>query len=182
VEQSPGTTPAFGGNGGTANSLTEQAKQQTQQAVQQTRQKIGEAADQAKQQMKSQLETQKDRAAEGLESVAQAIQQTGEQLRQQNQTVGQYAETIAQQVERWSGFLRDQNIDQIVSEAENLARRQPAVLLGGAFALGFLAARFLKSSSPPQYDYGYTGYTAGTEGAVLYPQPSGTDLRTALME
>jgi hypothetical protein len=33
-----------------------------------------------------------------------------------------------------------------VSEAEDFARRQPALFLGGAFALGLLGARFLKSS------------------------------------
>jgi len=33
---------------------------------------------------------------------------------------------------------------------EGYARRNPAVFVGAAFALGFLAARFLKTSSPNQ--------------------------------
>ena len=32
-----------------------------------------------------------------------------------------------------------------MSDAENWARRNPALVLGGAFALGLLASRFLKS-------------------------------------
>jgi len=180
VEQSPGTTTAYGGNGGSAASLTEQAKQQTQQALQKTRQTASQLADQAKQQVRDKLATQKDRASEGLGSIAQALQQTGEQLSQQDQgTVGQYAHTVADQIERFSTYLRDKNVDQLLGEAENLARRQPGVFIGGAFALGFLAARLLKSSSPPRYDY---PYTTGSEGAVLYPQPSGTTLQSSLLE
>jgi hypothetical protein len=46
----------------------------------------------------------------------------------------------------------------LVGDVENFARRQPALFIGGALALGILAARFLKSSSQQgstMRDYGY---------------------------
>ncbi len=127
---------------------SEQAKQQSQQALQQTQQKATQAADQVRQKAKSQLATQKERAAGTLESVAQALHQTGQQLREQDQgSIGQYADEAADRVERFSGHLRERNVDQLVGQAEDFARRQPALFVGGAFALGLLGARFLKSSS-----------------------------------
>jgi len=138
-----------GGTGttGTGTPLLEQAKDQTQQVVQQAGQKAGQVMDQAREQVKTQLAGQKDRATDGLGTVASALRQTGAQLQNQGQaTVSQYAEQAAQAIEGFSAYLRDKDVDDLVFEVENLARRQPTVFLGSAFALGFLAARFLKSS------------------------------------
>jgi hypothetical protein len=116
--------------------------------IEQTRQKAGEVMDQARQQVQSKLGDQKDRATEGLGQVAQALRQTGQQLRdQQQEGIGQYAEMAADQVERFSGYLKGQDIHQLVGEVESLARRQPALFVGGAFMVGFFLSRFLKSSS-----------------------------------
>ncbi len=130
----------------------EQAKQRTQQVAHQGEQKAGQVADQARQKAKGQLSTQKERAAGTLGSVAQALRQSGQHLQEeqdqgQQQEVGQYTERAADQLERFSGHLRERNVDQLIGEAEDFARKRPALFLGGAFALGLLGTRFLKSSS-----------------------------------
>jgi hypothetical protein len=61
--------------------------------------------------------------------------------------VSEYTEKAAELVEGFSGYLREKNVDQLLGEVERFARRQAALFVGGAFALGFLASRFLKSSS-----------------------------------
>lgn len=48
---------------------------------------------------------------------------------------------------RISDKLRNKNLDEIVRDAESFARQQPIVFLGAAAMAGFLAVRFLKSSS-----------------------------------
>jgi hypothetical protein len=70
-------------------------------------------------------------------------------LRQQDQGtfVAQYADKMADQVERFSNQLRDKDVEQFISDAQDLARRQPGIFIGGAFALGVFLARFIKSSS-----------------------------------
>jgi hypothetical protein len=49
-----------------------------------------------------------------------------------------------------STYIRDHEVRDLISETERLARREPLLFLGGAFAVGFIAARFLKASSPEQ--------------------------------
>lgn len=128
---------------------------------------VKKTADQAQHAAKSALEGQKGRAAQGLGSVASAIRQTGEQMRDQDQeTAAHYLEKMAGQVERFSHDLRDQNMDQIIKNAENFARRRPELVIGGAVALGFVLARFLKSSTPS--DQGYMQSSRSQYGRETY--------------
>jgi hypothetical protein len=107
-----------------------------------------------REQATAQLASQKNKATDGLGSVAQAVRQTTRQLRdEQHDTVARYAEQAADQIERFSQRLKDKDVGELVNDAQQLARRQPALFVGGAFALGLLGARFLKSSSHhDQYD------------------------------
>ena len=141
-----------------------------------------------KEQATAQLSSQKDRATDGLGSVAQAVRQTTQHLRDnQNDTVARYAEQAADQIERFSERLRNKDVGELMNDAQQLARRQPALFVGGAFAIGLLGARFLKSSSPESrssygnygaggyggdrnYGYGNTGY--GGERAYGYGNPA----------
>jgi hypothetical protein len=153
VENSSGSTAGYTSNPGTAGNsdterpLLDQAKEQTQQLIQQTQQKAGEVVDRAREQVRSQFADQKERAAGSLESAADALRQAGQGLRDHDQRVlGDYVQGAAEMVERVSDYLSRRDMDQLVREVEDLARRQPSLFVGGAFALGFLAARFLKSS------------------------------------
>ena len=103
---------------------------------------------QVKERATAQLSTQKDRATDGLGSFAQAVRQTTGKLREEQQdTVAQYVEKAADQIERLSNSLRDKDVSELLQDAQRFARRQPALFIGGSFAVGLLAARFLKSSS-----------------------------------
>lgn len=125
-----------GGSGSQSGGLTEKASEQMQQAGN----KVTQTA-------MSQAESQKSRAAEGLDTAAQALRQTGQSLREQDRgSVAQYGDKAAEQVERLAGYLRQKDVSEMVDDVERFARRQPWVFLGGAFALGMLGARFLKSS------------------------------------
>jgi hypothetical protein len=136
--------------------------------VEQTQHAAGQVVDQAKEQATSQLAGQKERAVDGLGVVAQAIRQTGQELRKQDQeAVGRYADTAAQQVERFTGYLRGRDVPALLRDLEGLARRQPALFLGGSVALGALGARFLMSSGEREerrrrYLEGMVDTTAGS--------------------
>jgi hypothetical protein len=125
----------------------QQAKEVAKQAVDQVQQKAQEVASQAQDQAKSAVAARKDQAAEQLGSVAQAIRTTSGELRNQEQaTVAQYVDKVADQVDRISGYLGERDVDQLLEDAENMARRQPELFLGGAFLVGLLLGRFIKSS------------------------------------
>jgi hypothetical protein len=81
---------------------------------------------------------------------------TRDQLQEQDQAVfAEYSEKMADQIERVSSYLEEHDLDELKHSAEDFARRQPELFLGGAFTLGLLAGRFLKSSaqSGPRQTY-----------------------------
>lgn len=107
----------------------------------------------------AQLSSQKERATDGLGSLAQAVRQSTQPFRDQKQDViAQYIERAADQLEGFSARLRDRDINDLVGDVQQFARRQPAMFIGAAFAAGVLAARFLKSSG------GNRGYRPGSGG------------------
>jgi len=161
------TAPATGEatSSGPMQQTVDQAQETAGQVADQAQQKMGEVVGQAKETVTAQATSQKDRAAESLEAVAQALRQAGQELQGREQgTVAQFIDTAAERVERLSGFLQGRDVQQIVGEVERYARRNPALFLGGAFALGLLGARFLKSSSRPDQDTVGGQYYAGGTG------------------
>jgi hypothetical protein len=59
-----------------------------------------------------------------------------------------YSETAAEKLRTAADYFNTHDVNTMYRDVEGIARRNPAVFLGGAFALGFIAARFLRSSSP----------------------------------
>lgn len=146
--------------------MKEDIQQKTGDVMGQAREQTGQAMEQARGSAFQMMDQQKSRAAEGLGSVAHALHQTADSLEGNDQgAIGQYAHRAADTVEQISNQLRDKSVEQLLSEAERFARREPEVFLGGAVLLGLLASRFLKASNrrSQMRDYGYDryGYRAG---------------------
>jgi hypothetical protein len=92
------------------------------------------------------LESRKNRAADTLSGVARSLRSSGEQLEGDQHGAGEYIRQAADQVERLAGYLQHRDVSDMLDQAEDFARRQPALFVGSAFALGLVGARFLKSS------------------------------------
>ncbi|CAN5367621.1 hypothetical protein BH10ACI1_BH10ACI1_14540 [soil metagenome] len=123
--------------------------------------KAKQSAGQVTEKAAEKLDEKKSVVTDGLSGVADSIRQVGENLRgtedEENpiaQLTGKYGDVLASQVESISDYFDRKNVREIVRDVEGYARRNPAVFIGGAFALGILAARFLKSSSPKQLSKG----------------------------
>lgn len=171
MENNTVMTPGSAGENGGQNAWPREPAARTE-IVAKTQEVAGQLAEQARQQMKSQLAQQKDRAAESVGSVAQALHTVGEQLRGQDQKVmAEYADSIAATADRFFGYLADKDIEQLAGEVEQFARRQPALFVTGAFALGFAASRFFKSSSPSN-GHGYSAGARGNGTTDLRPLPA----------
>ena len=126
----------------------DQVQQKTSELANEAQQQATHLSQQAKNEAKSSLQSQKETAAKELHGVANALRQTSSTLRQQDQTMfAQYSNRAADSVERVSNYLAEHDVEDFVNEAEDFARRQPELFIGGAFTLGLLAARFLKSSA-----------------------------------
>jgi hypothetical protein len=111
--------------------------------------------DRVKSRAAAQLSTQKDRATDGMGSVANAVRRSTQELRDQHhETVAEYVERAADQLDRFSSRLKNKNVGELMRDAQDLARRQPMLFIGSALVLGFAGARFLKSSSPDRREQG----------------------------
>ena len=120
--------------------------QSTSELGQQAKETAGRIADE-------QISKQKEQATGALEQIAGAFRMTGEHLRASRQDrIARFAEGAAEQVRDFSESIRGAEPRELLRRAENLARREPALFLGGAFALGLIGARFLKSSDRPRDD------------------------------
>jgi len=131
--------------------------------------------DKVRQGATSQLSTQKNRATDGIGTVAQAVRQASQQLRiEQHDTIANYIDQAANQLEQFSTRLRDKDIGELMRDAQQFARRQPAVFIGSAFAIGLLGARFLKSSRDRRdADAGRNSYARSSTGyRTGYSTPS----------
>jgi hypothetical protein len=190
-----GSAPTANANTGSANSngssiptpvalagpIVDQAKQQAQKVIEHTQRSAGEAIGQAKQKTTSWVEMQLDSAADSLSSLASTMRDASAQFRTTDPAhMGQVAEVatgVADAVENVSTHLRDATVDDILTETNTFARHQPALFLGGAFAVGFLLARFLKSTSAAA-DAGGSGYAPSTDR--LLPVPLDQEPRTGV--
>jgi hypothetical protein len=134
-------------------------------------------ADTAQQQVGTRVDSQLGRGADVLGQVSQAIRRSGDELRSDQPQIASFADTAAEQVDRASQYLRQTDFQGVVRGAEDFARRQPAVFLGGALALGLVASRFLKASpsgsSQPGYGRRYSSY--GSSGSYGAYGSSGSD-------
>lgn len=159
-----------------ADQVKEQAHQaidQGKQAVQQGKEMAGGLLDRTRELVKTQLGTQKDNAVAGLNDVAQALLLSSNHLQEQGQGgVAHYADTAAEKITSLSGYLRQREVEDVLSEVQDFARQKPALFLGGTILLGLAAGRFLKSSSP-DVAAGATGGTSVPQGAPnpLLPVP-----------
>ncbi len=87
-------------------------------------------------------------ASDGLAGAATAVGQVSERLRQVDHGVlSQYTDRAAQQLEELAARLRTMTPEQALHEVEQLARRQPALFMAAAFAVGLLGARVLHGAS-----------------------------------
>ncbi len=97
----------------------------------------------------AQLATQKDMATDSIGTFARAVRSTMQELREhQHDTLAQYVDRAADQLERLSSGLKNKDVGDLFRDAQRVARRQPVVFVGSAFAIGLLGARFFKSSAP----------------------------------
>jgi hypothetical protein len=119
--------------------------------LQQAKQTTNEVVTQVQEQANSQLNRQKETAASELSTVVNAVRRFGETLNNEGngpiaRFAAQYGDKAANSLDRVAQYLREQDPKRLLDDVQNFGRRQPALLIGGAFLLGFAGARIIKSS------------------------------------
>lgn len=143
------------GGEGSDSSVTGTVKSTARGIIDQAKDTAGQAYGVATEKATTKLEEQKATIATGLTSVADSLKQVGGTLREADDQSGiteltaKYGESLANQIEQISGYFERKDVREMIRDVESFARRNPALFIGGAFTLGLLAARFLKSSAAP---------------------------------
>jgi hypothetical protein len=171
----PGQSPAESSAGG----AREQIREVKNQVVDQAKNTFQQARDRAS----SSLGESKSQIADQFGTIADALRRTTEHLRSEDQQrIAGLTETVARQVDQLANYLRTKDAQAMKQDLENLARRQPALMLGGALVLGLIGARFLKSSERSRQGRRIgAGRDSGTERRFGYTgnnQPFSGDTET----
>lgn len=94
-------------------------------------------------------EEQKVRGAERIGRVAQAVHSAASGLEADLPQAAGYIHEAADRLQQTATALRQQSIEDIVTQINGFARRQPVAFFGGSVLAGFVLARFLKSTAAP---------------------------------
>ncbi|HEU5051096.1 MAG TPA: hypothetical protein VFU00_12270 [Gemmatimonadales bacterium] len=162
-----------------AGTTTEDTMETGRSKAEQVKQKITEEARtrvrQARDKAGSAIDERKGELAGSMASVAGAVRASTDQLRDEgHDRIAGYVESLAQQFDRAAGYLRERDTRALRDDLEDIARRQPALVIGAAFAVGVLAARFFRSSDretaiqPYDPDFGSSPAMGGGFDATRY--------------
>jgi len=150
-------------------SATDAAKNQVGELAEQAKTKVGELTSQAADKVKEQLGGQKDKATEGLTAITDVIRQGATTLEEKGQApIAGAVSGFAGQIDNFAGYLQGKDIDELAEDVTRYAKQNPQLFVGGAFLLGIALARFLKSSSRPAVNAGYSSNNSGYNGASGY--------------
>lgn len=127
-------------------------QEQAQETAAQAKEKAGQAAQQARERAREQVDQRSTQAGERVSAQASDVRSVAGALRDQGQDKpAQLAEQAADRAEKLGGYLQDADADRLLSDLEDLGRRQPMAVMFGGLALGFAASRFIKASSQERY-------------------------------
>jgi hypothetical protein len=96
---------------------------------------------------KRMADARKTQASDNLNEIAKALRNTGQQFQHENrQHLAHYTDQAASKVEYLSQYLRNTEVEELLRSAEGLAKRQPVMVIAGAFIAGIFLARMIRSS------------------------------------
>jgi hypothetical protein len=144
-------------------------------AGRQTGESVGQIAGRAADLGLQRADQGKNQAAQTITRIAGSMRRVSTDIEGEQPAVAGAARTVAEQAERLAGYMERTHAREMVHTVEDAARRQPLLFLGGAFALGLVAARLLKAGHGPTDDRGRYRGTNGSRIASTNEFGRGSD-------
>ena len=104
-------------------------------------------ASQAGEKLMNSAEQQKAAGADFVSGVAGAIRRAANEFDKDAPQAAQYIRLAADHIDTGTDAFRRRDINQLVTDVQGFARRQPTAFFGAAVLAGFAAVRFLKTST-----------------------------------
>jgi len=108
-----------------------------------------DVADSASRAAEGQASMVMTRTGDTLRELADALRRTGEQVRPDQPQIASLAETGAGRIEEAASYLRDPDVPDVIHQAQDVARRQPAIVVAASFAAGLALGRLIRSGAEP---------------------------------
>ncbi len=139
---------ATGGTTAGKEELREEIRQTGETVKEEARRAANALKEEARQTMREVANRQKEAAAGEMSGLSRALRRAADELEGQTHLpVDRYVRRAAQGLDDLSESLRRRDVDSVVSRLEQFSREQPALVIGGAVAIGFLVARMLRGSA-----------------------------------
>ena len=118
----------------------------------QAQEKAKEVAGEAKSRLSDQVDQRSTQAGQQLSSAADDVRSVADQFRTQGKdTPARYAEQAAEKAQKVGQRLQAASGDELLSDVEDFARKNPRAVAAGGLVLGLAASRMLKASSTRRY-------------------------------
>ena len=188
-QNSPTPSASGGMGGGTVTegggTLTE-AKNKITQTAKEAASKVKSAASTTASRVKEQAERvaaeKKATAAERIGSYSSAIHETASSMEDKDPNIAWFTHQAADKLQGVADYMRSRDFTGFKHDAEDMARRHPAVFFGGMFLAGLVIGNIVKASrrklDETDYSSGYdTDWSSPTSGEMS--QPTLTDSERA---
>lgn len=141
-----------------------------------TKKMASDMAEDAKRHDREKLDSGKQVAANQTEKLADVVQRAAHELRDgEQQSLADYAGQLAGGMRTLAENLRSKSIDELLTDTQELARKNPAMFFIGTVALGVAVSRFLKASGERKQasneDRNYRSIDPAVQPVVFEPRP-----------
>ncbi len=123
----------------------------------------------------------KSTAAERLDSYSSAVHDSARAFEDKDPNIAWFTHRAADRLHGVADYVRNRDFNDLRHDAEDVARRHPAVFFGGLFVAGLLLGNILKASGrrgdAGSYDYASgetdtSDWATSTSAAIPEPAPS----------
>ena len=123
----------------------------------------------------------KSTAAERIDSYSSAMHDSARAFEEQDPNIAWFTHRAADRLHGMADYVRNRDFNDLRHDAEDIARRHPAVFFGGLFVAGLLLGNILKASgrrsSASSYDYepgesDSSDWAASTSTSTAIPEPA----------
>ncbi|MGH7943479.1 MAG: hypothetical protein ACREH8_06020 [Opitutaceae bacterium] len=143
-ESNPGGDVTEGS--GTLSEAKAKITQTARDATAKVKDAAGSSVARAKEQAERFAAEKKETTANRIRSYSSAIHDAARSLEEQDPNIAWYTHRAADRLQGMADYMRNRDFSALRHDAEDMARRHPAVFFGGMFLAGFVVGNIVKAS------------------------------------
>ncbi len=125
----------------------EQRTSSVKQVASDAKRSAGNMLNQAKERASSMAQEQKQSAAQHIGRYGSALRDSARSVEQEDPNVAHYANRAAEGIEKIADYVRSTDLAGIQRDAEDIARRHPALFMGGMLLAGIVVGGLVKATA-----------------------------------